>query len=254
MSPKTPIQQLDPETLQIVGTHASISDAARALGMVPSAINMAVNKGFVSGGYRWRPIPEADLPPRGPPVYKRTAAPVVKRAAAPPPLPAAASVSGSSQGRVLMKKPAMFREDVDEPMVRAPQVVKKPAMFKEMVEEDEEDEEAEEGEEEEQEEAEEEEEGEEEAEDEVDDEEEEEAEEAPVMKKPALMKKPVAALEDSRPDPPRVPEAYLSGGYGVKKKPAAKKKMALRYDYEAAEMGVDGGVAEQKAGSLKRRR
>lgn len=139
MSPKTPIQQLDPETLQIVGTHASISDAARALGMVPSAINMAVNKGFVSGGYRWRPIPEADLPPRGPPVYKRTAAPVVKRAAAPPPLPAAASVSGSSQGRVLMKKPAMFREDVDEPMVRAPQVVKKPAMFKEMVEEDEED-------------------------------------------------------------------------------------------------------------------
>mmetsp|Transcript_33894 Transcript_33894/g.91753 ORF Transcript_33894/g.91753 Transcript_33894/m.91753 type:complete len:387 (-) Transcript_33894:34-1194(-) len=58
MSPRTPIQQLDPDTLAVVGTHASITHAASAMGMVPSALNQAVKKGIVSGGFVWRRIPE----------------------------------------------------------------------------------------------------------------------------------------------------------------------------------------------------
>lgn len=67
MSPKVPIEQVDPNTLDVVATHASISHAAKTMGYVPSALNMAVRKGFISGGFIWRTIPvaEAERPRRG---------------------------------------------------------------------------------------------------------------------------------------------------------------------------------------------
>eukprot|EP00418_Pyrodinium_bahamense_P011142 CAMPEP_0179116976 /NCGR_PEP_ID=MMETSP0796-20121207/54908_1 /TAXON_ID=73915 /ORGANISM="Pyrodinium bahamense, Strain pbaha01" /LENGTH=99 /DNA_ID=CAMNT_0020815305 /DNA_START=60 /DNA_END=356 /DNA_ORIENTATION=- len=54
MAPKKPVDQLDPETGKKVGSFPSCADAARALQLVPHCISMAIAKGRISGGYRWR--------------------------------------------------------------------------------------------------------------------------------------------------------------------------------------------------------